>query len=252
MMEPAQEAGQDPAQQSTGELERSFDVDKLLELPQGRFRIETSAQEREALAQRARLDGVNALSANLRIAPDGKGVHVWGTLKGEVSYICGVSLEPFAAPVSSDIDLFFQPVAREKGRRQKAREAAREHDRSLRAQTASGFRRDRDGGAQQAVKGAAKAAGKVAGKAAGKAGERIEDIDPLSDPPEPMHDGQIELGELLSEYFVLALDPFPRKPGVNFDPGAIDPETAGEQAENAARKSPFAALAGLARPKPEK
>ena len=37
------------------------------------------------------------------------------------------------------------------------------------------------------------------------------------DPPEPMRDGAIELGEVASEALGLALDPYPRKPDANFE-----------------------------------
>lgn len=244
MKESAQDSIQGSGHETAVGLERSYDVDKLLELPQGRFKVEINAEEREALAQRAGLEAVKALSATLRIHPDGKGVHVWGKLSGEVTYICGVSLEPFSAPVSCDVDLFFQPVAREKSRRQKAREAQREHDRGQRVATAAAFDDGRHAFAPQSRK--------PAGKDSIRAGERIEDIDPLTDPPEPIHDGQIELGELLSEYFVLSLDPFPRKPGVSFDPAALGSEGASSGDEDASGTSPFAALARLQRPKDKK
>lgn len=57
------------------------------------------------------------------------------------------------------------------------------------------------------------------------------------DPPEPIVDGMIDLGAVTLEFLTLALDPYPRKPGVDF--AEIAPETAVE--------SPFAALARLKR-----
>ena len=53
------------------------------------------------------------------------------------------------------------------------------------------------------------------------------------DPPDPIVDGKIDLGALAAEFLALGLDPYPRKPGVAFDP----PEPQG------GRDSPFAALA---------
>lgn len=38
------------------------------------------------------------------------------------------------------------------------------------------------------------------------------------DPPDPIVDGQIDLGVLAAEFMILALDPYPRKPGVDFSP----------------------------------
>ncbi len=54
------------------------------------------------------------------------------------------------------------------------------------------------------------------------------------DPPDPIVDGKIDLGALAAEFFALGLDPYPRKPGVAFEPH--EDARGGEQ-------SPFAALA---------
>lgn len=57
------------------------------------------------------------------------------------------------------------------------------------------------------------------------------------DPPEPILGGVIDLGAVTQEFLALALDPYPRKPGVNFDAGTAGPPP----------ESPFAALARLKR-----
>jgi hypothetical protein len=56
------------------------------------------------------------------------------------------------------------------------------------------------------------------------------------DPPEPIVNGFIDLGRLATDALFLAIDPYPRKPGVNFEPvvEAADPED-----------HPFAALKAL-------
>lgn len=59
------------------------------------------------------------------------------------------------------------------------------------------------------------------------------------DPPDPIVDGCIDLGEAVAEHVALALDPFPRKPGSAFD--GADPEPVEEEK----RPSPFAVLAQL-------
>ncbi len=56
------------------------------------------------------------------------------------------------------------------------------------------------------------------------------------DPPEPLVGGAVDLGAIASEFFTLALDPYPRKPGAAF---------AHEAEEGDERLSPFAALKGL-------
>jgi uncharacterized metal-binding protein YceD (DUF177 family) len=57
------------------------------------------------------------------------------------------------------------------------------------------------------------------------------------DPPEPIIDGAIDVGEAIAEHLALAIDPFPRKPGtayVGVEIEAPEPET---------KPNPFAALA---------
>ena len=55
------------------------------------------------------------------------------------------------------------------------------------------------------------------------------------DPPEAIRDGVIDLGAVATEFLLLGLDPYPRKPGAVFDaPPAGDPKS-----------HPFAALAAL-------
>jgi uncharacterized metal-binding protein YceD (DUF177 family) len=64
-------------------------------------------------------------------------------------------------------------------------------------------------------------------------GERVE-VTPV-DAPEPLIGGGIDLGAIASEFLMLAIDPYPRKAGVAFEPPAREADTGG----------PFAALAAL-------
>ena len=57
------------------------------------------------------------------------------------------------------------------------------------------------------------------------------------DEPEPLRGNAIDLGVLATEFLILGVDPYPRKPGV-----AFDAPPAGDAAAN-----PFAALAGWAK-----
>ena len=57
----------------------------------------------------------------------------------------------------------------------------------------------------------------------------------MVDLPEPIVDGMLDLGGITQEFLALAVDPYPRKPDVNFEP--IVPEDP--------EPSPFAALAKL-------
>lgn len=58
---------------------------------------------------------------------------------------------------------------------------------------------------------------------------------PETVPPEPLQNGCVDLGEITTEFLVLGIDPYPRKPGAVF----AMPKTAAEQ------EGPFAALAAL-------
>lgn len=70
-------------------------------------------------------------------------------------------------------------------------------------------------------------------------GEEIELSLDEEDPPDPIIDGHIDVGEAVAEHVALALDPFPRKPGIAFDGGSAEP------VEEEKRPSPFAVLAQL-------
>jgi hypothetical protein len=56
------------------------------------------------------------------------------------------------------------------------------------------------------------------------------------DAPEPLIDGKVDLGALATEFLLLGIDPYPRKPGATFNTPAV----AGEAGDR-----PFAALAAL-------
>ncbi|HTJ02835.1 MAG TPA: DUF177 domain-containing protein [Methylovirgula sp.] len=55
----------------------------------------------------------------------------------------------------------------------------------------------------------------------------------IPDPPDPIIDGKIDLGALASEFLALGLDPYPRKPGVNFEAPA---------GQEAGTENPFSVL----------
>ncbi len=69
----------------------------------------------------------------------------------------------------------------------------------------------------------------------------LEDLE--ADVPEAMPGGRIDIGELVAQHLSLALDPYPRKPGVVFDDIAED--DGGEMLE---KPNPFAGLARLKPP----
>jgi uncharacterized metal-binding protein YceD (DUF177 family) len=64
-----------------------------------------------------------------------------------------------------------------------------------------------------------------------------EDDAPVIDPnePEPLIGDTIDLGAVATEFLIVGIDPYPRKPGAVFDPPVEEDDSAG----------PFAALAAL-------
>jgi uncharacterized metal-binding protein YceD (DUF177 family) len=68
--------------------------------------------------------------------------------------------------------------------------------------------------------------------------EHVADDDTASqsdEPPEALSDGTADLGAIATEFFLLGIDPYPRKPGAHFAPPA----------EESAAATPFATLAKL-------
>jgi uncharacterized metal-binding protein YceD (DUF177 family) len=147
--------------------------------------IEANASEREALASLYEVPDIAALTATLRLERTGRGgARAYGAVHAELTQICVVSLEPFAATVDEDIDVRFAPRPQ--------------------AESVHRPRRER---------------------------ETLSMAD--EDEPDPIIEGKIDVGALAAEFVALGLNPYPRKPGVEFAPPA----------DSAPRPSPFAALA---------
>lgn len=72
-------------------------------------------------------------------------------------------------------------------------------------------------------------------------GEIEIDLESL-DPPDLVVDGVLDLGAVICEELALSLDPFPRKPGVEFESGSAEAEP-DEDVDK--EPSPFAALEAL-------
>ena len=58
--------------------------------------------------------------------------------------------------------------------------------------------------------------------------------------PEPLIDGAVDLGAIAYEFLILGIEPYPRKPGVEFTPPEVEPDG----------PHPFAALAALKKNEP--
>jgi uncharacterized metal-binding protein YceD (DUF177 family) len=151
--------------------------------------IEANAAELRALAAFLKLPSIESLRATFALARSGRGgLRASGSVKGELTQVCGVSLEPFSATVDEEVDVRFLPNG--------AARVARAEPESF----------------------------------------SVTD----EDEPEPIVDGQIDLGAVAREFFALGLDPYPRKPGARFE----SPE------EPEANVSPFSVLASRAEKKP--
>ena len=138
--------------------------------------IEAGPDERSALAALNRLPAIASLAATFAMRRSGRGgVRVTGEVHAEVTQVCVVSLEPFAATVDEPVDVRFAPAVE-----------------------AEAARRGGEGDAEEMVE--------VDGE----------------DPPDPIVDGRIDLGALAAEFMILGLDPYPRKPGLDFEPPRPD------------------------------
>ena len=66
-----------------------------------------------------------------------------------------------------------------------------------------------------------------------EAGGSVEEVS--LDGPEPLAGGAVDLGAIATEFLILAIDPYPRKPGAVFEPPDVGDDS----------DQPFAALAAL-------
>lgn len=95
-------------QADTSLLEARLRVDRLP--PGGRtLAIATSPAEREAIAARLEIAGVESLSASLTASAIRGGVHVRGRLRADVVQSCVVSGAPVAESVEEPVDRVFMP-----------------------------------------------------------------------------------------------------------------------------------------------
>ena len=165
---------------------RPVKVDALPKLGQMQI-IEANAQERLALAALYDLPAIVSLRAELLVQPAARGeIRVCGVVKADAMQTCVISLEAFAVMIEEPVDARFAPAAPSRA----APITSRAAHRASRAAPAVNV---------------------------GKAPSREMAIGE-EDGPDPIIDGKIDLGELAAEHFALALDPYPRKPGVAFAP----------------------------------
>jgi uncharacterized metal-binding protein YceD (DUF177 family) len=81
--------------------------------------------------------------------------------------------------------------------------------------------------------------------------EQFEDLEADIEPPEPLVNGTIDIGEACVEHLALEIDPFPRVQGATFEGYSTDSigTAQGEIAEVSPKKNPFTVLSKLKPPK---
>ena len=147
-------------------------------------RIILNVLQRVDIAGDLGLQDLNRLEADIRISAWHDGMRIEADWRGEVTQICGVSLEPFDSALEGHFAVDVVP------------------DGSLHAPMVSDV-------------------------------EIVLDLDD-DDPPDVIEGDTVDVGAYVVEHLALEIDPFPRKPGVEFQP----PEP---QAES----SPFAVLRAI-------
>ena len=174
--------------EQTPEFSRLVDVSRIP--PEGlNETITADAAECERLAERLGVERLLALTATFNLTPwRHGGVRVKGRFEAELEQVCVVSLDPFIATLSEEVERFFAGHSEP-----------------------------------------------------GWSGE-VRDVDSLEgDEPDLVHGGEIDLGELAAEELVLAIDPYPHKPGVVF---AGDDESLADKPQEASQ-NPFRILEKL-------
>lgn len=180
---------------------------RVEEVPKEGLDVSLSATkvERQVVAAEDGLEGLAKLEATLHVAPwRSGGLSVTGEMRARITQICVVTLDPFDSEIVEPIDVRFAPTV-----------SPMAPPASPPPGTANRARRRFLPGAEAPT-------------------PTIEFGG--DEPPDPIIDGQIDLGALVAEFLALGLDPYPRKPGVEFE-GAPPLEDAGE--------SPFAKLEAL-------
>jgi hypothetical protein len=148
------------------------------------FDLSADADTRAAVARLAGLRDLPRLEASFDVMRHGgDGLRVLGRVSATVGQVCVITLEPLTNEVDEAVDLVFAP--------QPAPPAVTKAVAQAAPRTAS----DPD---DETV---------AAGAGGGGNGEN-----------EPLIGGTVDLGALATEFLILGLDPYPRKPGAVFEP----------------------------------
>ncbi len=192
----------------SGPFSRFMSVDELSGLPDDSITITANEAERTALAELNELPGISKFAAAFKIRSGSRDIHLTGRINAHITQTCVVTLDPFEAVIGEPLDIRFA--------------APKPYEKPGKNPEGKG---------------------KKAPRIADLVSEGLE-----ADPPEPLVDGHIDLGAVAAEFFALSLDPYPRKPGVDFEANAREAlgiEDEGETDAEDKPGNPFAILASL-------
>ncbi len=154
--------------------------------------LQSTEEERAALARRFDVAAIDSFSADARLARrQGGVVALTLTIRARLTQTCVISLEPFESAIEETVERLFAP----------------------------------------------------AGAVPGQPEDGVVQVDEDAEPPEPLAGFEIDLGEVAAEQLGLAIDPYPKRPGVVF--GRAEFRGLSEPGPD---ESPFAVLATV-RPK---
>ncbi len=184
------------------ELYRPFQVDSLDVGKTRNVKVAAEGPELQEIAERIGVNAVQSFSAECQIQrlKDGCTIHVSGQLKGQIVQDCVATLSPITSDVSDDFQAWFlddQAVVSFKQKQQKQ------------AQTEKY-------------------------EMSGMPGE-VPMLDEEED-PEPISNGEIDLGDVAVQFLALVINPFPDSRSEDADP---------VEHKEFAKESPFAALETL-------
>jgi uncharacterized metal-binding protein YceD (DUF177 family) len=162
------------------------------------IRITLDDAQRSEIADILDIIAIDRAEAEITVEPKGARVRIGGVVRVTARQACVVTLDPVEDSFEEQIDFVFAP----------AEEAAAAEERVH----AAAEKAERDGDF-----------------------EKLAELFASDSLPDPIVDGEIDLGAVLVETLAIGLDPYPRKPGVEFVPPEADD----------ADMSPFAALKAL-------
>ena len=163
--------------------------------------IEPPISDLPAIAEECGLPALADLRVRCKVLPRAGGrFEVTGAVGARVTQVCVITLEPFVSTLSEDFEVTFAPT-----------NAAVQ---DWLVSDARQQRRDTRGVRSGAGRGRSERASPPPVASVPMASVPMNDDTP--DTPDPIINGEIDVGAVALEFLVLALDPYPKKPGVAF------------------------------------